>query len=482
MKSTPFFAGIGLAALLSSCSVYHSAPIDLNAEEASWKEASRVDSPASITQNQARQIGLVMNPDLNKARLKLASSNEVARQSGWWNDPSFSWDIEQVLQENTVNMSGSLGFTIPVTGLPALEKKVAEQYKEADFWTLRQAELDFLSSLDQAWSKLAVTQRRKTVIRERLDAIRRENGMIEQLIGAGEVDFSSRQVASQRMNDAIRELQTVTETELEQKMELVKLMGLHPSAVRKLGFLTKQSFQLPAAVPAPGPSALTASPKIKAQLATYATTETLFKTEIRRQYPELELGPSFTRDEGEKEVGGEIGFNLPFGTATARLLRKPEAHGTCPDRKPSGFGKRNYSTPASLTQASRWRSATAARNSSAWNPSPPPSGPWKSCTALGKHPCWNWRKTATSFTKAAWLSWTIWTSFWPFRPSSATSPTPTFNPHQPSTIFNEYETSLFFHHAGTGSCFLSPFRTRRTAYPCGTQTRGRFRLHGGSRP
>ena len=123
MKSTPFFAGIGLAALLSSCSVYHSAPIDLNAEEASWKEASRVDSPASITQNQARQIGLVMNPDLNKARLKLASSNEVARQSGWWNDPSFSWDIEQVLQENTVNMSGSLGFTIPVTGLPALEKK-----------------------------------------------------------------------------------------------------------------------------------------------------------------------------------------------------------------------------------------------------------------------------------------------------------------------------------------------------------------------
>lgn len=87
-------------------------------------------------------------------------------------------------------MSGSLGFTIPVTSLPALEK-VAEQYKEADFWTLRQAELDFLSSLDQAWSKLAVTQRRKTVIRERLDAIRRENGMIEQLIGAGKWIFLS---------------------------------------------------------------------------------------------------------------------------------------------------------------------------------------------------------------------------------------------------------------------------------------------------
>ena len=80
MKSIPFFAGLGLTAFLSSCSVYHSAPIDLNAEEASWKEASRVDTHISVTRNQARQIGLVMNPDLNKARLKLASSNEAAKQ------------------------------------------------------------------------------------------------------------------------------------------------------------------------------------------------------------------------------------------------------------------------------------------------------------------------------------------------------------------------------------------------------------------
>lgn len=320
MKSIPLFAGLGLTAFLSSCSVYHSAPIDLTVEEASWKEASRANTHTSVTRNQARKIGLVMNPDLNKARLKLASSNEAARQSGWWNDPSFSWEIEQVLQENTLNMAGGLGFTIPVTGLPALEKKVAEQYKEADFWTLRQAELDFLSSLDQAWSKLAVTQRRKAVIRERLEAVRKENGMIEKLIGAGEVEFSSRQVASQRMNDAIRELQTVTETELEQKMELVKLMGLHPSAVQKLGFRTEQGFQLPAAVPAPSPAALTAAPKIRAQLATYATTETLFKTEIRRQYPELELGPAFTRDDGEKEVGGEIGFNIPLWNRNRKAI------------------------------------------------------------------------------------------------------------------------------------------------------------------
>lgn len=325
MTSIPFYTGLGLLAFLGSCSVYKSAPIDLNAEAAAWKQQA-ASAHATVTQSQARRIGLVLNPELNQARLKLAASDNVAKQSGWWNDPAFSWDIEQVLQENTINMSGSLGFTIPVTGLPALEKKVAEQYKEADFWSLRQAELDFLSSLDQAWSKLAVTQRRKAVIRERLAAVKQENGMIDKLTGAGEVEFSSRQVAAQRMNDAIRELQAVTETELEQSMELVKLMGLHPSAVQRLRFVTGQGFQLPSAVPAPSPAALTESPRIKAQMATYATTETLLKTEIRRQYPELELGPSFTRDDGEKEVGGELGFNIPLWNRNRKAVA--EARGT----------------------------------------------------------------------------------------------------------------------------------------------------------
>lgn len=325
MTSIPFYTGLGLLALLGSCSVYKSAPIDLNAEAAAWKQQA-ASAHATVTQSQARRIGLVLNPELNQARLKLAASDNVAKQSGWWNDPAFSWDIEQVLQENTINMSGSLGFTIPVTGLPALEKKVAEQYKEADFWSLRQAELDFLSSLDQAWSKLAVTQRRKAVIRDRLAAVKQENDMIDKLTGAGEVEFSSRQVAAQRMNDAIRELQTVTETELEQSMELVKLMGLHPSAVQRLRFVTGQGFQLPSAVPAPSPAALTESPRIKAQMATYATTETLLKTEIRRQYPELELGPSFTRDDGEKEVGGELGFNIPLWNRNRKAVA--EARGT----------------------------------------------------------------------------------------------------------------------------------------------------------
>lgn len=311
---------MGLMGLLSACAVYKSDPIDLHADAAAWQQSSRVAGSRAVTQTQARQIGLLLNPDLNKARLKLANSKNTARQAGWWNDPSFSWDIEKVLQENRLNMSGGLAFTIPVTGLPGLEKQVAEQYQEADFWSLRQTELEFLSTLDQAWSKLAVTQRRKALIQERLNALKQENGQIDRLVHAGEAEFASRQLAAQRMNDAVRELQAAAETELEQTMALLKILGLHPSAAQTLNFSTGQGFDIPSSIAAPTASNLAAAPKIKAQMAVYATTETLLKTEIRKQYPELELGPSFTRDDGEKEVGGEIGFNVPLWNRNRKAI------------------------------------------------------------------------------------------------------------------------------------------------------------------
>lgn len=326
MNRTPFFGGICITLCLCSCSVYHSSPINLNAEESTWEAISRSISPTEITQDQARIIGLILNTELNKARLKSASSEKVAKQSGWWNDPSFSWGIEKVLHENTINTSGNIGFTIPVSGLPRLEKETAELYKEADFWTLQRTELDFLSTLDQAWDKLSITQQRQQIIQERISSLRQENNRLEQLMKAGETEFSVLQTETQRLHDAIRELQDVTETALEQKSELIKLLGLHPSSLKTITFRTRKNFDLPSSIPIPTPNELLRSPQIKAQLATYAVSEAQLKTEIRRQYPELELGPTLTRDDGEKELGGDIAFSLPLWNHNRKAIAEAQGN------------------------------------------------------------------------------------------------------------------------------------------------------------
>ncbi len=329
MKSITIYTGLLITAMLSSCAVYESRPIDLNAEENAWKQAGAGPQHAqrgviNLTAQKACQVGLLLSPELNKARLKHAADKAVEKEAGWWKDPSVSWEVAKAIHTDFINTGGGLGFTIPITGLPGLEKQVAAQYTEADYWNLKQLELEFMSSLEQAWNKLSVTRRKEALIRERLTVMKREGEMIRKLVETGEAEFTAQQVADQRYNNAVRELQSVEEDELEQKMELIGLMGVHPAAVAEINFITAAGFSTPGAVRVPTPAQIIQSPKIKAQLATYAITETKLKTEIRKQYPELELGPNFKREGDGQEVGGGIGFSIPLWDRNRKAIAEAQ--------------------------------------------------------------------------------------------------------------------------------------------------------------
>ncbi len=320
MKSISIYTALLTAALTSSCAVYESSPIDLKTEETAWRQTTDKHARLTLTPDKARQVGLLLSPELNKARLKLAATAAVEKEAGWWNDPGVSWEVAKAIHTDFINNGGGLRFSIPVTGLPALEKQVAAQYREVDYRNLQQRELDFLSNLEQAWNKLAVTRKRMELTRARLAVMEKENEMIRKLVLTGEAEFTAQQVADQRYNNAARELQTQAEEELEQKMELIRLMGVHPAAVDKIRFLTGAGFAIPAAVKAPTTTELIDSPMIQEQLATYATTETVLKTEIRKQYPELELGANFKREGDGQEVGGGIGFNIPLWNRNRKAI------------------------------------------------------------------------------------------------------------------------------------------------------------------
>lgn len=328
--TTPLFClGITLIPFIGSCARYKAAPIDLAKEEQGWKHQTlSIQSSRSLDFSQARQIGLVLNTELNKARLQLAASKEVAKQSGWWNDPAFSWDIKQVLQqdERTINLDGGLAFTIPVTGLPALEKQVASHYKEADYWSLRQSELDFLSSLEQQWSEWAMTTQKVHLVQKRLAELKKEETAFASLSKLGEIDLTARQIATQRLNSALNESQSVTEAELQQRQGLIRLLGMHPEAASLYQLKAFSIDRIPSSVKAPSTEELMQSPKILSKLASYSGSETLLKTEIRKQFPEIEFGPAFTRDDGEKELGGSTGFNIPLWNRNRKGIA--EAEGT----------------------------------------------------------------------------------------------------------------------------------------------------------
>ena len=313
IRSCSLAACAGIVLALSSCTLYQAQPIDLKRETAEWAQLSRdlCAGRRSLSIQDMRRLGLMLNPELNKARLTCARSTSVAEFAGLWEDPALSAEVERVLQEHLTNGAVSPSLSIPVTGIPAISKRIAEQYKESDYWNMREKERAYLADLDVLYAKVQVSHVKLDVLRNRLRQAEQEKTKIMELYRLGEVSFADSQVMTRRVSELLRDVQEEESEHLRLHLELVKHLGLHPS-VRE----TEVSEYLPRGVPpmvaAPTPEQLLESPALKAQMAAYGAGEEELRREIRKQYPQIELGFKFAHDGGNDKIGPGIGFNIPL--------------------------------------------------------------------------------------------------------------------------------------------------------------------------
>ena len=304
---------IYLAALsalcMASCVSYQAAPVDLVQDTTEWKQVSVSMCPLGTELSRADmlRVGLLLNRELNQARLKHAQSTSVAEFAGLWEDPTVGFELERVFGENITNNGVSVGLTLPVTGLPALAEKIAEQYKEADYWTMRAAERSYMQELECLRHGIMVTHTKLHVVEERLRVMQEEQKKIERLHELGEIDFGAFQVATQRFNDTRREQMELENEHLSQRNELIEKLGLHP-AVGAIELAGKLPDGVPGLVAKPSADILLESPSLKAQQAAYGASETELRAEIRRQYPELGITPLYAHDDGNNKLG--IGFEI----------------------------------------------------------------------------------------------------------------------------------------------------------------------------
>lgn len=310
---TSIYAGALAALLLVGCAQYAPQPIDLRADVASWQQMTRdmCRGKKNLSRNELHRIGLMMNPELLKARLTHAKSKDKAEYAGLWEDPSMGMELERVFAENITNRSFAPSLALPVTGLPALRKKIAEQYTEADYWSMRAQERAFLTALDTLCYKLQAGRAKLALMKKRLAALRDEQQRITRLHGLGEVAFADFQTGTERLNATIKELQEQERELLTLQQELVTTLGLHPSVT---GLMPAGSLPhgVPSAVSAPTPEAMLAAPAVKAQLAGYGAAEDELRAEIRKQFPELRLSGLFAVDDNKKKGALGVEFTLPL--------------------------------------------------------------------------------------------------------------------------------------------------------------------------
>ena len=318
------FMALLAAGILCGCRSYEPKPIDWN-EEANAGVTIEVRI-ASL--DDAVTLALIGNRELNALRLKSANSAKAAKESGWWEDPELDFDLMRIINPSEHPFLGgaSIAFTIPLSGATAIAAKADELYAQADIAEIKAAERDTGAEVRHAAIRLAALRRRAALLSEHDsdERIVRARENVGKLHEAGEVS-ASELAGVQRQKHIRHHALMETEREIaETEIAFLRILGLRPGTKIVLTLPLRVRPSMPS--DADDPLELVRHPKVEAALARLGGTEKSLEAEIRRQYPDLKLGPAYANEEGLDRFGLIAGISIPLWNRNRKGIA--EAEGT----------------------------------------------------------------------------------------------------------------------------------------------------------
>lgn len=316
------FMALLAAGILCGCRSYEPKPIDWN-EEANAGVTNEVRI-ASL--DDAVTLALIGNRELNALRLKSANSAKAAKESGWWEDPELDFDLMRIVNPSEHPFLGgaSIAFTIPLSGAPAIVAKVDELYAQADIAEIKAAERDTGAEARHAAIRLAALRRRAELLSahdsdERIVRARENAGKLHE---AGEVS-ASELAGIQRQKHIRHHALMETERDIaETEIAFLRLLGLRPGTKIVLTLPLRDRPSMPSG--ADDPLELVRHPKVEAALVRLGGTEKSLEAEIRRQYPDLKLGPAYANEEGLDRFGLIAGISIPLWNRNRKGIAEAE--------------------------------------------------------------------------------------------------------------------------------------------------------------
>ena len=332
-------------AVLTSCQIYQPSPLNPSGHSENWLGRSPDDeqvkdfarrietsAPRSVPFNpgdglslaEGEVVALVYNPDLRVARLKAGVAKATADHAGRWDDPELSFDVLKITEgvPNPWVLSSALSLTIPVSGRLQVEKSRAKADMYSQLARVAEEEWQTLADLRKAWlewsaNRLRLEETERIV--SSLDSVVETTGKLAE---AGELPRTESALfkieQESRKADVARLRGKVNEGE----QEIRSLMGISPSAPAKLvPTLAAASGKTRAKLEESNPSLI----RLQSE---YEVAELTLLREIRKQYPDLALGPQYEEDQGQSRVGMIGAIPIPIlnsnkgGIATARAERE----------------------------------------------------------------------------------------------------------------------------------------------------------------
>ncbi len=317
---------------LSGCATYHRAPLGDPSQALAQTEnaalanltvaidrpylsSKPVDLSAPLDRDSVALVALAQNPDLRALRDRLAVSKAQLFDAGLLPDPSVNLNADKVISGPVSAVAGTIGGQI-LQDINALRTRSVR--REAARENFRQVRLDL------AWAEWQVVegarlQATKVYYLQQQAGLAAQNREAAQdlldrnMRAAGRGDVSSAQVDSARIGlvDAVDKANGLALALTQAQADLRRTTGLAPSADLKIA-----TPELPKSVPSLqklSDFAVQNRFDLEALRAGYASQEAVVRKAIMDQFPTLNLGISFSRDNSNNGfLGGLVDFTLPL--------------------------------------------------------------------------------------------------------------------------------------------------------------------------
>lgn len=329
---------------LWSCQSYQPKPLDPEAHRTAWQartpeadalrpflerlELDVADSPPEFDPadglglREGQLVALAFNPRLRLARLDVRYAAAGAEHAGRWSDPWLSFNALRIAESipDPWVLTPSLMFAVPWSGRLAVERDLAGAELDAARAAVRELEWSVCREVERAWFAWSALHHRQAETRrfvESLDALVRTTSALANRGELAPSEASLFPIERARQQNRLRRL---TGDVAAAEQELRAVLGLAPEAPVVLH---------PALAPTTpaeteGADHLAAiaarNPRLARLRSEYRVAEDGVRREIKKQYPDLQIGPLFDSDGGQTRTGLTLSVPLPFLNANRRRI------------------------------------------------------------------------------------------------------------------------------------------------------------------
>lgn len=329
---------------VAGCRSYERRPIDLSAYQEAFlgaatapaEAASILDARAdgAIDAASAEELALLLNPSLRLARWRAGVVRATAENAGLWQDPTLGFDLTKILEGPSEGWEvlGTVGLTIPISGSLALERDAAAALSEVERARIAAMEWDVRGEVRRAyfdWCRAEAACLEERSFSERLARVL---ALVETLSSRGElarVEARLFRIEEVEARGQLAELEAAT---LAARVALLRAIGLPPTSTVAFD---RSAFdaERPSSDGESGAGDAVADarartvehPAIRVVRAEYEAAERALELEVRRQWPDLAIGPGYGEQDGDRQFVLGLGIALPILNANRQAIAEAEA-------------------------------------------------------------------------------------------------------------------------------------------------------------